>query len=215
MKTKKTNRYNFGLCSLNNDMLLIAGGYDGNFDIVNDCILFNTSSKQFKNLPSMSIKRESHVLVNVSGIIYAIGGWNFEDKYLASIEEFHPSTKEWKRSAFELQIARFNHQAVAHKHFIYVFGGACKDALQAPTIEKVNTVTNRVKIIATKLRVAKSGFAVAKVHEKIWIFGGRTSDVTGNWYLTDSVEIFDLNTEQIEQGVNMPFPNSQFTACVI
>ena len=203
--TMKKCLVSFGISLYNNQSLLITGRYDSN-----DCFLFNTSSKQFKNLPSMNIKRKGHVLVNVSGIIYSIGGWNGEDEFLSSIEEFHPSTEEWKISAFELKKARSFHQAVAHKHFIYVFGGRCKNLpLRTRMIEKINTVTKRVEIIATKLPVAISHFEVAKVDEKALLFGG----VTGVWYPTDSVEIFDLNTEQIEQGVKMPF--SGFTACVL
>ena len=69
------------------------------------------------------------------------------------------------------------------------------------TIEKINTVTKRVEIIATKLRVKRYDFAVAKVGEIIWMFGGRKNVVSK----TDSIKIFDLNTEQIEQGVRMSF----------
>ena len=213
----------FGMCLLNDEMLLIAGGIVGSYmdeRVTNDCILFNTNYKQFmffkydqfKHLPSMNFKREGQVLVDMSGIIYSIGGWNGEDEFLSSIEEFHPSTEEWKISAFELKKARSFHQAVAHKHFIYVFGGRCKNLpLRTRMIEKINTVTKRVEIIATKLRVAISHFEVAKVDEKALLFGG----VTGVWYPTDSVEIFDLNTEQIEQGVKMPFSDYDLAACVL
>ena len=99
----------FGMCLLNDEMLLIAGGIvgkDRHERVTNDCILFNTNYKQFmffkydqfKHLPSMNFKREGQVLVDMSGIIYSIGGWNRVDKdrCLASIEEFHPSTNKWK-----------------------------------------------------------------------------------------------------------------------
>ena len=186
----------FGMCLLNDEMLLIAGGIvgkDRHERVTNDCILFNTNYKQFmffkydqfKHLPSMNFKREGQVLVDMSGTIYSIGGWNREDKdrCLASIEEFHPSTNEWKISPLKLQIGRGSHKAVAHKHFIYVFGGDCKAGL-TPTIEKIDTVTKRVEIIATKLPNARIGFAVAKVDEKILLFGGKTATFDS----TDSAE---------------------------
>ena len=72
-------------------------------------------------------------------------------------------------------------------------------------------MTKRVEIISTQLRVARCEFAVAKVGEKINIFGGNVDLLQA----TDSVEIFDLNTEQIEQGVKFPFKDYGFTACVL
>ena len=207
--TMKKCLTNFAISLYNNQSLLITGGVN-ELTVIRDCILFDTSSKQFKNLPSMNIIRMGHVLVNVGGIIYAIGGWNDKDNSLNFIEEFHQSTEEWQTSTLELQIARSGHQAVAHKHFIYVFGGECKNDLLTSTIEKINTETKRVEIIATKLLVERTEFAVAKVGEKIHILGGSTV-----YKKTDSVEIFDLNTEQIEQGVKMPIKNAHFSACVL
>ena len=43
------------------------------------------------------------------------------------------------------------------------------------------------------------------------MFGGRKNVVSK----TDSVEIFDLNSEQTERGVKMPFNNDSFTVCVL
>ena len=216
--SRMSGRSLFGMCLLNDKMLLIAGGEDDNGIVTNNCVLFNTNYKQFmlftydqfKPLPSMNTERCGHVLVNVYGVIYSIGGENNKDEYLKSIEEFHPSTEEWRISTFELQIARCDHQAVAHKHFIYVFGGISNDGRTA-TIEKIDTVTKCVEIIPTQIRVTRSSFAVAKVNEKVHLLGGETGTFTN----TDSVEIFDLNTEQIEQGGYMPFPNSGFSACVL
>ena len=216
--SRMSGRCLFGMCLYYNEMLLIAGGEDDDEIVTNNCVLFNTSYKkfmlfkynQFKHLQSMNIKKWGHVLVNMSSIIYSIGGCNDKDKYLSSIEEFNPSTEEWRISTFELQIARCDHQAVAHKHFIYVFGGISNDGRTA-TIEKIDTVTKCVEIIPTQIRVTRSSFAVAKVNEKVHLLGGETGTFTN----TDSVEIFDLNTEQIEQGVKMPFENDGFTACVL
>ena len=210
-KVATIETFSFGACLFNDESLLIAGGCDNDNKVTKNCFLFNTSSKQLTHLSCMNNERESHVLVKVGDVIYSIGGWNEKDNYLKSIEEFHPSTVEWQTSSFELQIARNRHQAVAHKHLIYVFGGECNGGETISKIEKINTIAKRVETIPAFLRVSRRNFAIAKVKEKVYILGGY--NVLN--HSTDSVEIFDLNTEQITQGVKMPFISFGFTSCVL
>ena len=54
-------------------------------------------------------------------------------------------------------------------------------------------------------------FAVARVGEKVYIFAGKMDGL----FKTDSIEIFDFDTEQLELGVKMLFSDSDFTACAL
>ena len=207
-------RLMFGVCLFKNESLLIAGGkHDNDLNAVSSCFLFNTNTLQLTPLSNMNTKRCGHALVSLGDIIYCIGGWNDEDKWLDSIEEFNVNTEKWKTSKLKLCVARCFHQAVTHKHFVYIFSGACKQGLTS-TIERFDTKTNCIVLFRTKLHVAKMMFSIAKVDGHVFIFGGNTNKEKDGC-TTDSMEIFDLNSEQYIDNQEMLFPNFGFTVCVL
>ena len=205
----------FGICVFNSEALLIAGGSGNDFDATNNCFLFNTNTKTFKEISNMKTKRWGHALVNVEGIVYSIGGQKEKHKLLNTIETFDPVTEQWKTSDVMLQNARSGHQAVAHKHFIYIFGGytytnSWKELEVTDTIEKYNLLTGQNELLDVKLRVVRSNFAVGKVNSDFYILGGESKYLRS----TDTVEIFNLETEEIRRGKNLPVSDRGFTACV-
>ena len=62
----------FGICVFNETEVLIAGGRGDNYKVTNNCVLFNTNTKTFKDIANMKIKRNRHVLVNLDGVVYFI-----------------------------------------------------------------------------------------------------------------------------------------------
>ena len=203
-----TSRNEFGICVFNKSEVLIAGGCDDNYKATNNCFIFNTNSKTFKDIANVNTKRCGHVLVNVEGVVYSIGGWNDKGEYLNSIEILDPTTKRWKKSNVKLYIERANHQAVAHKHIIYVFGGWCDNGY-TDTIERFNVKTGQIELLDEKFRIARSHFAVAKINYNVYIFGGETYDESA------TCEIFNLETEEIRKVEIVPFSHKCFTACVV
>ena len=214
--TMKNYRRSFGICVFNRTEVLIAGGRGDYNTVINNCFLFNTNTKTFKKVGNMLSKKYGNVLVKVDGIVYSIGGRNDREKYLNTIETFDPVTEQWKISDVKLHIARDHHQAVVHKHFIYIFGGSCEDKFGGPnehtdTIEKYNLLTGQIELLDEKLRVGRSDFAVGKINSDVYIFGG----LTRNGKRTASCEIFNLETEEIREGENLPFSDFCVTACVV
>ena len=201
-------RNGFGICVFNKTEVLIAGGCDDFNSVTNNCFLFNTTSKTFKDIATMNTEICGHVLVNVDEVVYSIGGLDENGEELNTIEIFDPVTEQWKVSDVKLHIARGFHQAVAHKHFIYIFGGWCEDGY-TNTIERFNVKTGQITIIDSKLHVRRGDFAVRKVDSDVYIFGDDDYDDKA------SFEIFNLETEEIRKGGNLPFPYCDFTACVM
>ena len=184
-----------------------------------NAVFFNTNYKTFKEIATMKTKRKRHVLVNLEGIVYCIGGKNERYEDLNTIETFDPVTEQWKMSDAKLHVSRQDHQAVAHQHFIYIFGGYIEGARSSDiicdkysdTIEKYNLLTGQIELLDVKLRVGRCQFAVGKIDSDVYIFGGR--NYHGN---ADEMEIFNLETGEIRQfSENIPFSDFCFTACVL
>ena len=208
--TMETSRTDFGICVVNENEVLVSGGCSSGYtNATNNCFLFNTASKTFKDIADMNTKRLGHVLVNLEGIMYSIGGRDKDYELLNTIETFDPVTEQWKISDVELNIARSGHQAVAHKHLIYIFGGWYGPGY-TDKIEKYNLLTGQIELLDIKLCVARSCFAVRKVDSDVYILGGVTSNGR-----TASCEIFNLETEEIREIENLPFSDWGFTACVV
>ena len=163
----------------------------------------------------MKSKKHGHVLVNVEGVVYSIGGRNEKDEVLNTIEIFDPVNEQWKMLDVKLNIARTNHQVAAHKHFIYIFGG-WDGKMYTDTIERFNVKTEQIELLDVKLHVGRCGFAVGKVDSDVYILGGESWDDDDD-ARTVLCEIFNLQTEEIRKGENLPDSNSDrgLTACVV
>ena len=205
----------FGICPFSKSEVLIAGGSHSIYEVTNNCFLFNTNSKTFKDIGDMNTKKFGHVLVNVEGVVYSIGGRDVNYAYLNTIEILDPKSKQWKTSSAKLNIARYNHQAVAHKYFIYIFGGYCESTRSCDgytdTIEKFNLLTGNIELLDVKLYYPRQKFAVGKIYSDVYIIGGSN----GYNLSMDKTEIFNLETEEIEKGEKIPVSDCSFTACVV
>ena len=70
----KESRRWFGSCLYKKSLVLVAGGRDDYDEVTNNCFLFNSNTKTFKEFASLSVKRSELVLVNFNGVVYSIGG---------------------------------------------------------------------------------------------------------------------------------------------
>ena len=203
------SRNDFGICVFNKSEVLVTGGRDDNNEVTNNCFLFNTISETFEEVKDMNTRRCGHVLVNIEGVVYSIGGANENREYLDTIEILNPVTEQWDKSDVKLNVARYNHRAVAHKNFIYIFGGY-RRCRYINAIERFNVKTGQMELLNQKLRALRSDFAVGKIDSDVYIFGGYTMNGS-----TASCEIFNLETEEVREGESLPFSDWGFTACVL
>ena len=109
-----------------------------------------------------------------------------------------------------LVIPRYFHQAVVHKNSIYIIGGTDGSDERTDIIEKFDLLTERIDFLNVKLKIARSSPAVAKYMNDLYIIGGYTGN--GN---TPTVEIFDLDKEEMREGKELPVADLDFTACVL
>jgi len=208
MNSMKTNRRKFGICVHTEHKILITGGWEnGSTD---SCFLYDTIENTFETIGSLNTGRHAHVVVNEGNTAYAIGGLDTNNKILNTIEVLNETTQKWKLLETTLLIPRYFHQAVVHKNSIYIIGGKDGSDEQTDTIEKFDLLTERIDFLNVKLKIARSSPAVAKYMNDLYIIGG----YTGNGK-TSTVEIFDLDKEEMREGKELPVADYAFTACVL
>ena len=111
---------------------------------------------------------------------------------------------------------RSHHQAVAHKDLVFIIGGTT-EYRDENSIEKFNISSGEVTLINAEIRVARFNFAAFKLENYVHIVGGNVSVITSfgrQSFTTTLVEIFDLESETMQLGVNSLNSYSGQTSCV-
>ena len=75
------------------DNIIIIGGYDGK-ECLNDVVMFNMTTHEYKKLPSMLKKRRFGTAVIMGDVIVIMGGYN--NGSLNSVEYYVIGDSEWK-----------------------------------------------------------------------------------------------------------------------
>ena len=208
-------RFNFGICALDNENFIFAGGFDDNYNwnAVKTSYIFNTNTNTFKKLGNLNTERSGLALVkSENGDIYAIGGEDNNERVLNTIEKFDEKSQSWKNVNSKLKTARCNIQAVAYKNFIYILGGVLQTKLMTNSIEKFDTITGEVQVIKTKLNLGRCEFAVTKFKNLVYVFGGLIDDPNERYSSRNTVEIFNLDLEEIKEGKSLKNADFSFTA---
>ena len=149
------------------------------------------------------------------GSIYAIGGSD-NISCLRFIEKFNKVENKWEKLRAILIRPRCHHQAIAHKDLVFIIGGT-SDFRDEKSIEKFNTSSGQVTMIKAKLRKARYNFVAFKLDNYVHIVGGNSSAIASfgeGFYTTTIVEIFNLETETVERGVEFLGIYSGQTSCV-
>ena len=200
----------FGICTLDNESFIFAGGLDDSDprDTVETSYIFNTNTDTLKKVGNLNTERHGLALVKSEDEdIYAIGGGDEKMNCLNTIEKFDKKSLKWKDFSTKLKTARRYFQAVAYKNFIYIIGGELNNRTITNSIEKFDTITKEIKFIKTKLNIGRSEFAAAKFKNLVYILGGSVHSSTAN-----TVEVFNLDLEEIKEGENFKNADDSFTA---
>ena len=212
-------RNDFGVCQYDEDNFIFAGGLEESYKVTNTCFLYNVTTSSFKQVGSLNIKRYGHVLIkSEDGEIFALGG-NNQTKELNLIEKFNKKLQTWTKIKTKLKIGRFQPQAVAYKNFIFIIGGKQRNGEMTDSIEKFDTKTGKIETIQAKLKAPRCNFAIAKHGNLAYILGGevffKSVKLLKTYCPSCLVEIFNLELETVEEGKNLPFEDSCFTAHVV
>jgi hypothetical protein len=113
------------------DRYYLIGGMRGEFELVEDCAVFDFKTQRFSPLTCPRAARLSAQLVPLDGRLYLVGGSTQTKEGLAtdrSIEVFDPATGRWSVAVPELPFDTKHARALAYGHQIMVVSTHQPDA---------------------------------------------------------------------------------------
>ncbi|NIT59364.1 MAG: hypothetical protein GWN00_25020, partial [Aliifodinibius sp.] len=201
-------RYNAAAAVFNSEIYLIGGrGYYN--DILDEVEVYNPQTNRWREIEKLDREREGHVAVLLRNHICVMGGIRDNGQFVAEIEWYNGS--DWIEAPNDLGSPRAVPFAASVADSFYMFGG-----------ERISGLTNtgyRAEVTPgwffnwtslPDLQIARGYGASAILDNKMYMIAGMTFNST-----SDHVEIFDLNTYQIENGPTFPEPRMGMTAATL
>ena len=131
----------------------------------------------------MNTRRCTHGLVSAQGKLLAVGGFNFQDRALSSVECFDPSTRVWSNIA-ALSTARSSLAVAVLGDKLYAIGGYDSQDQRLSSVECLDlSVPNSQWTTVAPMTSPRYGMGAVVTGGKIYIAGGYGS--------SRSIECFD------------------------
>ena len=103
---------------------------------------------------------------------------------------------------------RHDHKVIVYKKKLYVFGGLGRDG-PLNSVEMYSEKTNKFVKMAP-MKNARYGFSCCRVGKLVYVFSGWIENNR-----TESVEVYDLDSNTWTDGVDFPGPGVTLHACVV
>lgn len=196
-------RYDAAASVMNNSIYIIGGRDDEN-EVLKKVEVYHVTSNSWDEIQQMDNHREGHVAVLLQGEICVIGGKDEYGNFLQEIEWYDSSENKWYAAPSNLNNPKTSAFAVAIDDTVYLFGGF---NTLLPSIYNFKGATDPGWFfswtVLLPLQIGRGFGATALLGDSIFIMGGRTLNDT-----TATVEIFNLQTQQIETGPTLPTPRA-------
>ncbi|MDD3172068.1 MAG: kelch repeat-containing protein [Herbinix sp.] len=164
----------------------------------------NSDDLILKDVGTMSLPRSRHNMVAHNNKIYFIGGRYTEDgvnKYVLPIEILDIETGNITTGP-SLPLSRYYSQSFLYEDNIYIVGGSKSQIL------KYDLFSNTIITVATLSHNLHAQSSIL-VDDNIYIMGG---EVSSSLPLLDTLHIFNINSNTITNGSNLPF-GSNYGSC--
>jgi kelch-like protein 2/3 len=204
-----------GACIRN--VFYVVGGYndgddgDGDDGDGDDALAtaecYDACTRQWRALPSMSVKRHGHAAAAcVDGLLYVVGGKDENENILATAECFDPSTGQW-RALPSMSVKRYGHAATCINGLLYVVGGTDNSELEEANLasaECYDTVSGRWQALPD-MDHERIWCAAACMDGRLYVVGGEGGEHgEGN----GTVERYDPSTGEWDEIGGMSVPRS-------
>ena len=174
-------RYKFG-CTTVGGQIFVAGGKANRREWLSSVECYTIKKNRWQKRRSMSNKRAGCCLVNISGLLYALGG-SCDNFIHSSVEVFWKN--RWKAGRPMLK-RRTDFAAVVFNNEIYAIGGKTGFCCYSDSVEKYNGLVWR---FVANLRIPRSGHSACIYQKKIYVIGGV------NWKgSVNLMEVYDPET---------------------
>ena len=185
-------------------IVVLGGETKGNLP-TDSVIVWDSSTKQWRQGPSLNEKRRYHAAETCNGKVYVIGGRN-GFQYLDTIESIDvasllaisdSSNCHWQNFSCRLSTARRGCAAVVvHDRYVVIMGGF-SGRKYLSTVEVLDTLQNKiVPLSGLTMNSPRGDFGAAVVGNSIYVVGGRNNDGEK----LDSVEVLTFNVDVDRTG---------------
>ena len=179
-------------------IVVLGGGTKGK-STTDSVIVWDSSTKQWRQGPSLNEERNYLAAVTCNGKVYAIGGSNgghnldtIESIDVASLlANTESGNRHWNTLSCRLSTSRYACAAVVvHDRYIVIMGGFNGSKFLS-TVEVLDTLQNKiVPLSGLTMNSPRSRFGAAVVGNSIYAVGGKNN---GN--KLDSVEVLTFNVD--------------------
>lgn len=190
--------------------IYIIGGRDDENEVLKKVEVYYPGANYWDEIRQMENEREEHVALILRGTICVIGGKDEAGSSIDVIEWYHEGNDEWYSAPSNLNQPKQSAFAVAVDDTVYLFGGFTP----FPTISNFKGSTapgwyfNWTSL--PPLQAGRGYGATGLLENQVFLAGGRTIADT-----TAMVEIFDLQTQQIEPGPPLNVPRAGAAGVVL
>ena len=176
--------------------IVVLGGRTKGHSTTDSVIVWDSSTKQWRQGPSLNKKRHWLAAETCNGKVYAIGGHNLDtiesidvSSLLANTES---SNRHWNTLSCRLSMTKHACAAVVvHDRYIVIMGGH-NGSKSLSTVEVLDTLQYKiVPLSGLTMNSPRSFFGAAVVGNSIYAVGGQNN----NWNKLDSVEVLTFNID--------------------
>ena len=181
--------------------IIVMGGETKGHRASDSVIVWDSSTKQWRQGPSLNEKRRLHAAETCNGKVYVIGGRGNDYDILDTIESIDvasllaisdSSNCQWKPLSGRLSTARSGCAAVVvHDRYIVIMGGD-NGSKYLSTVEVLDTLQNKiVPLSGLTMNSPRHGLGAAVVGNSIYAIGG----ISDHSKKLDSVEVLTFNVD--------------------
>ena len=176
--------------------IVVLGGLTKDHSATDSVIVWDSSTKQWRQGPSLNKKRHYVAAETCNGKVYAIGACHLDTiesidvaSLLANTES---SNRHWNTLSCRLSMSRTGCAAVVvHDRYIVIMGGY-NGSKSLSTVEVLDTLQNKiVPLSGLMMNSPRTGFGAAVVGNSIYAVGG----INNNGNRLDSVEVLTFNVD--------------------
>ena len=155
------------------DTIFVVGGQDKQNDELALSEYYQVALNKWKTIAPLHQKRSGHAVVSAGGYLYALGGFNTNDKHLSSVKRLSDLTATSWENIKSMQTPRRWFAAVNCDGKVYALGGRARDenSTTLKTVEKCDSATNQWKYVSD-MNIERTAHAACVLKGKIYVVGG-------------------------------------------
>jgi len=175
-------------------VIYAVGGQTKSGNSLSTVEVYDPITRRWRDAEAMSMHRSRVGVAVMQNRLYAIGGYNGQER-LNTVEVFDAESKKWSKVA-SMNCKRSAVGAVALGDHLYVCGGF--DGISSlDTVERYNPEENSWTMMPTMTK-HRSAAGVVQLSGKIYALGGHNG-----LSIFDSVEVYDTRTETWTETIQM------------